>query len=84
MAVVCPECGEHNPDGAKLCGMCGIVLSHVAPPSPHASPPPAPSSYFPPPRPAATPYREPAAEIADNVSSGLDAISFIAGLFGGD
>ena len=29
MAVVCPSCGQENPDGFRLCGMCGVPLAAV-------------------------------------------------------
>jgi class 3 adenylate cyclase/tetratricopeptide (TPR) repeat protein len=27
MAIVCPNCGQENPDGFRLCGMCGAPLA---------------------------------------------------------
>ncbi len=27
MAIVCPSCGQENPDGFRLCGMCGAALA---------------------------------------------------------
>ena len=31
MAIVCPSCGQENPDGFKLCGMCGTALAEQPP-----------------------------------------------------
>ncbi|SDA54743.1 zinc-ribbon domain-containing protein [Methanobrevibacter millerae] len=30
--IICPECGEENPQGSKFCRKCGINLVHEAPP----------------------------------------------------
>ncbi len=27
MAIVCPSCGQENPEGFRLCGMCGVQLA---------------------------------------------------------
>ena len=29
--LTCPSCGQENPDGFRLCGMCGASLAPVAP-----------------------------------------------------
>ncbi len=29
--LVCPQCGQENPDGFRLCGMCGTALEAPAP-----------------------------------------------------
>lgn len=29
--VVCPQCGQENPEGFRICGMCGSSLAAVAP-----------------------------------------------------
>jgi class 3 adenylate cyclase/tetratricopeptide (TPR) repeat protein len=31
--VVCPSCGQENPEGFRLCGMCGAALAPAAAPS---------------------------------------------------
>ncbi|MGB2953501.1 MAG: adenylate/guanylate cyclase domain-containing protein, partial [Gaiellaceae bacterium] len=31
--LTCPECGQENPDGFRLCGMCGASLAAEAPPA---------------------------------------------------
>jgi class 3 adenylate cyclase/tetratricopeptide (TPR) repeat protein len=31
--VVCPSCGQENPEGFRLCGMCGAALTPAAEPS---------------------------------------------------
>ena len=31
--VTCPACGQENPDGFRLCGMCGAALTAVAAPA---------------------------------------------------
>ena len=31
--VVCPSCGQENPEGFRLCGMCGAALTPAAAPS---------------------------------------------------
>jgi class 3 adenylate cyclase len=31
--VVCPSCGQENPEGFRLCGMCGAALAAAAAPS---------------------------------------------------
>jgi class 3 adenylate cyclase len=30
--VTCPNCGQENPDGFRLCGMCGAPLQEAPPP----------------------------------------------------
>jgi class 3 adenylate cyclase len=32
MSVVCPSCGQENPDGFRLCGMCGTPLADESAP----------------------------------------------------
>src|SRR6266571_7055325 len=27
MAIICPSCGQENPEGFRLCGMCGAALT---------------------------------------------------------
>lgn len=29
--IICPECGEENPQGSKFCRKCGINLVHEEP-----------------------------------------------------
>ena len=31
--VICPSCGQENPDGFRLCGMCGAALAPAAAPA---------------------------------------------------
>src|SRR5436853_14314 len=31
--VVCPSCGQENPEGFRLCGMCGAALAVAAAPT---------------------------------------------------
>jgi class 3 adenylate cyclase len=32
MAVICRTCGQANPDGFRICGMCGTPLQPTTPP----------------------------------------------------
>jgi len=49
MSLTCPQCGEQNRDDAKICGMCGIVLTR-SPVATQASPvPPQVRQTMPPP-----------------------------------
>jgi uncharacterized membrane protein YvbJ len=29
--MICPQCGEHNPDDARYCGNCGASMRTIAP-----------------------------------------------------
>jgi len=33
MVITCPSCGQENPDGFRLCGMCGAALTPAAAPA---------------------------------------------------